>query len=99
LTLRRRACLATLLAFSFRLSAAAGALSPAHPLERLAAGKELFEQHCGICHGLELPASQRLDRAAWEWVVEDMVGYGMTWLSPAQRELIVHYLAAEHGPP
>ena len=67
---------------------------------RLQEGKQLFETHCGICHSLELPRSQQLDRATWEWVMSDMVNqFGATWITPKQQALIIDYLVVAHGPP
>ncbi|MHB8763859.1 MAG: hypothetical protein ACYDA8_05920 [Deferrisomatales bacterium] len=62
-------------------------------------GRDHNEPHCGACHGLELPRSQRLDRAGWEWVMADMVEvYGMDWLTEEERGRILDYLVSEHGP-
>lgn len=63
------------------------------------APKELFETHCGVCHSLELPRSQRLDRNTWRWVMDDMVNkYGTIWITEKQQERIIDYLAENHGP-
>ena len=57
------------------------------------APKTLYEAYCGACHDLKLVQSQRLDRATWEWVMEDMVGkYGATWITPEEQRIIVDYL-------
>lgn len=67
--------------------------------ERLAEGKKRFEAYCGTCHSLDLPKSQRLNRANWEWVMDDMVNqYGATWLTPEDQELIIDYLVSAYGP-
>ncbi|MFZ0256166.1 MAG: hypothetical protein WAN46_11080 [Gammaproteobacteria bacterium] len=67
--------------------------------ERLAEGKKRFEAYCGTCHSLELPKSQRLNRANWEWVMDDMVNqYGATWLTAKDQELIIDYLVSAYGP-
>lgn len=63
------------------------------------APKKLFETHCGVCHSLELPRSQRLDRNTWRWVMDDMVNkFGATWITGKQQELIIDYLTENHGP-
>ena len=68
--------------------------------DRLQQGKQLFEAHCIVCHSLELPRSQQLDRATWEWVISDMVNeFGATWLTEEQQKLIVDYLVVNYGPP
>ncbi len=67
--------------------------------DRLQQGKQLFETHCPVCHSLELPRSQQLNRATWEWVVSDMVNkYGATWLTEEEQTIIIDYLAANYGP-
>ena len=68
--------------------------------DRLQQGRQLFETHCVVCHSLELPRSQQLNRATWEWVVSDMVNeFGASWITVEQQKLIVDYLIANHGPP
>ncbi len=60
---------------------------------------QLFETSCSNCHSLDLPRSQRLNRATWEWVVSDMVNkYGATWLTEQEQTIIIDYLAANYGP-
>ncbi|OGI61790.1 MAG: hypothetical protein A2W18_14975 [Candidatus Muproteobacteria bacterium RBG_16_60_9] len=77
--------------------ALAGAGEPA--AKELEQGKQLFEIHCRVCHSLDLPRSQHLDRNNWEWVMEDMVQkFGATWITLEQRQLIVDYLVTAHGP-
>jgi mono/diheme cytochrome c family protein len=64
-----------------------------------ARGKAMFETHCGTCHSLALPKSQRLNRANWKWVIDDMVNqFGATWITDAQQALILDYLAENYGP-
>lgn len=61
--------------------------------------EQLFETHCGACHDLELPRSQRLDRDTWRWVVDDMVNkFGATWITENQQDRIVDYLTENYGP-
>jgi mono/diheme cytochrome c family protein len=67
--------------------------------DRLAEGKKRFEIHCGTCHSLALPKSQRLNRANWEWVIDDMVNqYGAEWLTEEDQALILDYLVHAYGP-
>lgn len=60
--------------------------------------KQLFNIHCAACHSIELPQTQRLARHDWEWVLDDMEKYGMTWLTSEQREKIVDHLVENYGP-
>lgn len=58
----------------------------------------LFEQTCGACHTLALPSRQRLDRANWEWVMNDMVTlYGCNWTTELERAKILDYLVENFG--
>lgn len=62
-------------------------------------GQALFEARCGLCHSLEVPQSQRLDRATWEWVIDDMVNkFGASFITPEEQKVILEYLVANHGP-
>ena len=62
------------------------------------APKTLYEAYCGACHDLKLVQSQRLDKATWEWVMEDMVGkYGATWITPEEQRIIRDYLTENFG--
>lgn len=60
--------------------------------------QELFEQVCSTCHNLNLPKSQRLDRANWEWVVGDMVENGCKFVDKRVKDRIVDYLVENYGP-
>lgn len=67
--------------------------------ERIEAGRELFDKHCGVCHSLDLPRSQRLDRATWEWVISDMIDqYGASWITEEEQKRILDYLVEVYGP-
>lgn len=64
-----------------------------------ASPQQLFQTHCGACHSLDLPRSQRLDRGTWRWVVDDMVNqFGASWITPQQQKSIIDYLAENYGP-
>lgn len=61
-------------------------------------GQQLFEQVCSSCHNLELPKSQKLDRATWAWVIDDMVGYGLMGVPQQHLDRLADYLAEAYGP-
>ena len=62
--------------------------------------KQLYIAYCGSCHSLELVESQRLDRAAWQWVMSDVVNeYGGTWITPKEQKILIDYLVEHYGPP
>ena len=60
-------------------------------------GVEKVKQHCGICHGTEIVAQQRLDRTDWTRVVDQMIEFGAA-LRPEDRRDIVDYLVSYLGP-
>ena len=68
-----------------------------HPAAHAGEGKTLFELHCAACHTLDKATSQRLNRDHWNWVMNDMVDYGMTWLTDDQREAIIDHLVEHYG--
>ena len=60
---------------------------------------EVVRGHCSVCHSFQLVEAQRLDRANWAWVMDDMIGkFGATWIGPDLRALIVEYLVEHYGP-
>ncbi len=61
--------------------------------------EKLAIQHCSVCHSFQLVESQRLNRANWEWVMDDMVNkYGAVWISKEDQERIIDYLVERYGP-
>ena len=50
-----------------------------------------------MCHSPEMVAQQRLDRAAWQAIVDRMITYGAP-ITPETRPLILEYLATRLGP-
>ena len=61
-------------------------------------GKDLVEQACGICHGLEVIVSQRATAKGWSSIVDNMVERGAT-ATPEQARAIVDYLARNFPKP
>ncbi len=60
---------------------------------------EVVRGHCSVCHSFRLVEQQRLDRANWEWVLEDMiVKYGATWIDERLGERMVDFLVKHYGP-
>ena len=76
-------------------AAPAAAQEPAgDPVAAMQNGKELFEKHCRLCHGLERSLAPPRDAAVWEKIVKRMVAYGAP-LKSDQRPLVARYLAAQ----
>ena len=55
-------------------------------------GKKTMVKICGGCHGLQLMAKMRKNRAGWQTSVEDMVTKGMQ-AEEQDMEEVVNYLA------
>lgn len=87
-----------------------GPFGASFPLQASAAGPtatsrkpplppETVRGHCSVCHSFQLVEQQRLDRANWDWVMDDMiVKYGATWIDAEFRERLVDYLVEHYGP-
>lgn len=61
-------------------------------------GREEVFYICDVCHSLALVKQQGLNRARWDktlkWMVEEQ---GMPELEPAERTMILDYLATNYG--
>jgi competence protein ComEA len=55
-------------------------------------GKELVENTCGSCHGLDVVVAQHANHDGWASIVDYMVSRGATG-TPAELQTIVDYLA------
>ncbi len=62
-----------------------------------AEGKALFEQKCGVCHGLERATVRKESKEKWVEVVREMQGKKKDWISDAEVDKIAGFLASEHG--
>jgi putative heme-binding domain-containing protein len=59
-------------------------------------GKADFQRICSVCHTVDRATSQRMSRAEWAGVVNDMVGRGAQG-STAELDNVVSYLSANFG--
>lgn len=62
-----------------------------------AEGKALFEQKCGVCHGIDRATARHESKEKWAEIVKSMQGKKADWISDADASKIVEYLASEHG--
>ncbi len=60
-------------------------------------GADLLKQRCISCHESDIITSQRLSLTGWTRSVDKMVRWGAT-VTPAEREVLHPYLAANFGP-
>lgn len=59
----------------------------------------LTKRNCSVCHSFKLVENQRLDRATWEWVMDDMVNeFGAAWITEKDQKRIIDYLVDHYGP-
>lgn len=72
--------------------------APAAPAASAASeGKAIFQQKCGVCHELSRATSRQETKEKWASIVKEMQGKKAGWISDADAEKIVAFLAAEHG--
>jgi mono/diheme cytochrome c family protein len=71
--------------------------APPPAVSAAAEGKALFEQKCGVCHGLDRATARKESKDKWIEVVRDMQGKKAGWISDAEGAKIVEFLASEHG--
>ena len=60
-------------------------------------GADVMKQRCVSCHESDIITSQKLSLAGWTRSVDKMVRWGAT-ITPAEREVLHPYLAANFGP-
>ena len=61
-------------------------------------GKQLVEQRCTDCHGLETTTGSRLTVEQWQAELDDMIAKGAK-VSDSEFQTIVQYLAKHFGLP
>ncbi|MBI4478951.1 MAG: helix-hairpin-helix domain-containing protein [Acidobacteria bacterium] len=62
-----------------------------------ARGREIAQQACSVCHGLDYPFEARRSPSEWEATVNDMIGRGAPLLE-GERPLLLQFLAKYYGP-
>ena len=60
-------------------------------------GKALFEQKCGVCHGLDRATVRSESKEKWVSIVKEMQGKKADWISDVEAAKIVEFLTLEHG--
>jgi mono/diheme cytochrome c family protein len=102
--MRIHGCVASVLVL-FLLAFTAGCSKPEAPkpatpppaVSAVSEGKALFEQKCGVCHGLDRATVRKESKEKWIRVVEEMQTKKADWISDAEGAKIVEFLASEHG--
>lgn len=70
---------------------------PAPAASAVEEGKVLFERKCSICHGLDRSTARSETKERWMEIIREMQGRKADWISDAEAEKILEYLAAHHG--
>jgi mono/diheme cytochrome c family protein len=60
-------------------------------------GKDLLQQICADCHGLDVITAQRATKDGWASIVDSMVSRGANG-TKEQLDTIIDYLAKNFGP-
>ena len=93
--MRTRTLIVAAVVLAAAVAAPAAAQQPAaDPVAAMRSGKELFEKHCGLCHGLDRSLAPPREAALWPKIVKRMVAYGAP-LKADQRPLVARYLATQ----
>ncbi len=71
--------------------------TPAPAASPVAEGKALFEQKCGVCHGLDRATGRAETRATWAAIIKTMQEKKADWISDGEAAKILEDLFAEHG--
>jgi len=59
-------------------------------------GEALLQERCSVCHSVDKVAQEHNTGAAWETIVDRMIGKGAQ-LTDAEKAILVDYLAANYG--
>jgi competence ComEA-like helix-hairpin-helix protein len=62
-----------------------------------ARGREVAQQACSVCHGLDYIYSARRSPSEWEATVGDMIGRGAPLLE-GEREVLLQFLSKYYAP-
>jgi cytochrome c5 len=60
-------------------------------------GKTLFDNKCGVCHGIDRSTARTETKEKWASIVKEMQGKKADWITDAEAAKIIDYLAADHG--
>lgn len=60
-------------------------------------GKTLFEQKCGVCHGLDRATARTETKEEWAAIIKEMRGKRADWISDDDAARILDYLTSAYG--
>lgn len=60
-------------------------------------GKAVFEEKCGVCHGLDRATARTETKERWKEIIRDMQGRRADWITDEDAARILDYLTSEYG--
>jgi mono/diheme cytochrome c family protein len=60
-------------------------------------GKALFEQKCGVCHGLDRASARTETKEKWSAIIKEMQGKREGWISDDDAARVLDYLTSTYG--
>ena len=60
-------------------------------------GKTLFEQKCGVCHGLDRATARTETKEKWAAIIKEMQGKREGWISDDDAARVLDYLTSTYG--
>ena len=91
----KRKALSLVVAAAFALTAVPFAVSAEYKADE---ARKLFEDKCGVCHGLDRPLSKNKDKEGWESTVNRMQQKSGSGISEDEAATIARYLSEIQGP-
>jgi mono/diheme cytochrome c family protein len=71
--------------------------APVPAVSAVEEGKALFEQKCGVCHGLERATARTETKEQWMVIIKQMQAKKADWIPDADAAKILEYLSSTHG--
>ena len=60
-------------------------------------GKAVFEQKCGVCHGLDRATARTETKEGWAAIIKEMQGKRADWITDDEAAKILDYLTSSYG--
>jgi mono/diheme cytochrome c family protein len=71
--------------------------APVPAVSAVEEGKALFEQKCGVCHGLDRATARAETKERWMEIIKQMQEKKADWIPDADAAKILEYLSSTHG--
>ena len=73
-------------------------IAPSEPaVAAMGEGKTLFEQKCGVCHGLDRATARTETKEKWASIIMEMQGKRADWISEDDAARVLDYLTSAYG--